>query len=81
MKVTASITKSLHKKSYIKCGGQTIPRHFSKKSKLSISLDLVLYSFFITCQVEDYQNMLTLSCRPLAFTSYKGFLKKKEVWN
>ena len=26
-------------KSYTKCGGQTIPRSFSKKSKLSISLD------------------------------------------
>ena len=27
-------------KSYTKCGGETIPRPFSKKSKLSISLDL-----------------------------------------
>ena len=27
------------KKSYTKCGGETTPRHFSKKSKLSISLD------------------------------------------
>ena len=26
-------------KSYTKCGGDTIPRIFSKKSKLSISLD------------------------------------------
>ena len=26
-------------KSYAKCGGETIPRPFSKKSKLSISLD------------------------------------------
>ena len=26
-------------KSYTKCGGETIPRAFSKKSKLSISLD------------------------------------------
>ena len=26
-------------KSYTKCGGKTIPRPFSKKSKLSISLD------------------------------------------
>ena len=26
-------------KSYAKCGGETIPRLFSKKSKLSISLD------------------------------------------
>ena len=26
-------------KSYSKCGGATIPKHFSKKSKLSIALD------------------------------------------
>ena len=26
-------------KSYTKCGGETIPKPFSKKSKLSISLD------------------------------------------
>ena len=26
-------------KSYTKCGGETIPRPFSKKSKLRISLD------------------------------------------
>ena len=26
-------------KSYTKCVGETIPRHFSKKSKLSITLD------------------------------------------
>ena len=38
------------KKSYSKCGGETIPRPFSKKSKLSISLDQyskVLYSLFL----------------------------------
>ena len=37
-------------KSYIKCGGEIIPRPFSKKSKLRIPLDLqpkVLYSFFL----------------------------------
>ena len=37
-------------KSYTKCSGETIPRPFSKKSKLSISLDQyskVLYSLFL----------------------------------
>ena len=33
---------------------------------------------FIICQVEVYQNILHLSCRPLAFTSYKAFLKGKR---
>ena len=28
-----------------------------------------------------YQNMLRLSSKPLAITSYKAFLKNKEVWN
>ena len=37
-------------KSYTKCGGETIPRPFSKKSKRSVSLDQqskVLHSLFI----------------------------------
>ena len=38
-------------KSYIKCGRETIPRPFSKKSKLSLFLDQyslkVLYSLFL----------------------------------
>ena len=29
---------------------------------------------FILYQVEGYQNILKLSCRPLAFTSYRAFL-------
>ena len=44
---------------------------------MGVSLDNVFYSFaqfvFITCQVEDYQNVLKLSYRPLAFTSDKAF--------
>ena len=46
-------------KSYTKCGGETIPRPFSKKSKLSTSLINIFkfYIFvFIVCQVKDYQN-------------------------
>ena len=34
-------------KSYTKCGGETIPRPFSKKSKLSFSGSIVLYSLFL----------------------------------
>ena len=33
---------------------------------------------FMVCQVEDYQNILKLSCRPLAFISYKVFLNNKR---
>ena len=32
----------------------------------------------IACQAEGYLKMLKLSCRPLAFTSYKTFLKNKK---
>ena len=32
----------------------------------------------IVCQVEGYRNVLKLSCRPLAFTSHKPFLKNKK---
>ena len=33
---------------------------------------------FIVRQVKGYWNVLKLSCRPLAFTSYKAFLKNKK---
>ena len=63
------------------------PDSFSKKNiKIKHISELVYYSFiqlvFIVCQVGVYQNILKLSCRPLAFTTYNAFLKKqKEVWN
>ena len=34
-----NMRKNITGKSYTKCGGETIPRPFSKKSKLSIFLD------------------------------------------
>ena len=34
-----NVKKNFLEKSYTKCGGETIPRPFSKKSKLSMSLD------------------------------------------
>ena len=33
-------------KSYTKCGGETIPRHFSEKLKLSISLEQLFKVFY-----------------------------------
>ena len=49
------------------------PVPFLKKTKLSISMDQyskVLFSLFL---LYANQNILKLSCRPLAFTSYKAF--------
>ena len=69
-------------KSCTNCCGETSPRPFSEKLKLKISLNqqskgLILF-FFIVCQVEGYENILKLSCRPLAFTSQQTFLKNKK---
>ena len=33
---------------------------------------------FVAYQVDDYRNILKLSCRALAFTSYKAFRKNKK---
>ena len=64
-------------KSYIKHGGESIHKPFSKRSKLSISLDLqskVLYSLLLlNFQVKGYRYVLKLSCRPVTFTSYEAF--------
>ena len=71
-------------KSYTKWGGETIPRLFPEKSKLSISLDpksKVLHSLFLfVCQVEGYQNILKLSCKPSAFASYNYLLVLDKLY-
>ena len=35
---------------------------------------------FYWMRVESYRKILKLSCRPLAFTSYKAFLKKRPAF-
>ena len=69
-------------KSCTKCGGETIPRSFSKKLKFSVSLDqqskVFLHFVLILYQVEDHRNILKLSSRPFAFTSYKAFSNKEK---
>ena len=75
--------------SYTKFSGETILRSFSKNPKLSISLDQqskVLYRLFLLYtklrNIEISQNILKLSCRPLAFALYiKLFFLKKELRN
>ena len=68
-------------KSYTKYCRETISRSFSKEQKLSISLgqySKVFIYFVFVCQFEDYQKWFKLSCRPVAFTSHKAFLKNKK---
>ena len=72
-------------KSFTKYDGKTRPRNIFKKSKFSISVyqqpevsySLFLYVFRMSClrTVRTYWN-------PLAFTSYKVYLKQKqkEAW-
>ena len=62
-------------KSCAEWSGETIPRPFSK----TLSISLVIQFVVIVCQVEGYQNVFKLSCRSLAFTSYRSFLKNKEL--
>ena len=62
------------RKSYTKCGHETISRPFYKEPNLTISHDQgskTLYSLFsLSVQIEGYQNILKTSCQPLAFTAY-----------
>ena len=73
-------------KSYTKCFGETIPRPFLTNQNcaylwINILKYTILYSilyFVFVCQVEDYRNWLKLSCRTLAFNSYKVLKKTKR---
>ena len=50
--IERTMRNSFLEKSYTKCGGETSPRAFSKKLKLTISLDQwykVLDSLFLLC--------------------------------
>ena len=61
-------------KSYTKCGGEAIHRPFSKKSKLSVSLDQqskTLHNLFL--MYAKLRTILKLNCRPLNLTSNKLF--------
>ena len=75
-----NMRNSFLEKSYKKCDGESIPRPFSKKSKLSISLNQQSEFLFslLYLQINEHQNILKLRCRPLVFTFYKGFLKNRK---
>ena len=58
-----------------------VPEPFIKKSKFSIFLDPVwdvIKVVFIYVQCEVYQNILKLSCWPLALTLNKASLKHQK---
>ena len=70
-------------KSYTKCGEETIfPDPFLKTKIEYISASIVqtcIQFLFNIYQLEGYQKILELSCRPLAFSSHKAFSKNKGV--
>ena len=68
-------------KSYTKCDGETIPRHFSKKSKLNylwINSQFYTVCFLLYAKLRAIE-ILKESSRPLPLTSYKAFLKLKRI--
>ena len=72
-------------KSYTKCGGETIPRPFSKRLKLSIFLDQeskVLYSLFLSYAKLRTSKYTETKLQTICFYLIQYFFKKrKEVWN
>ena len=68
------------KKSYTKCGGETSPRHFSKKSKLSISLNR--QSKLQTTCFYSYKALLKNKERSrtsLSWVSFCAWFLKKNI--
>ena len=68
-------------KSYTKCGGEAIPRPFSKNQNWAFLWinSLKFYTVVFTAwRVESYRNILKIRCRSLAFTWFEAFLKNKE---
>ena len=61
---------NFHACKFIKKETQIFSCEFCQISKNTF---LTEHLWTIVCQVEGYQNILKLSCRPLAFTSYKAF--------
>ena len=70
------------KKPYAKWCEETSPRRISKNLQVIIPLEqlsgILCSLFLLYVQVDEYQNILELRCWPLAFTSYKTFLKPRK---
>ena len=68
-----NMTNIFLEKSYTRCGGETIPKPYSKNSKSRKSQGQFYKSFiqfvFIVCKFGSYRNILKLNSRPLVFTS------------
>ena len=80
--IECNIRNIFLQKLFTKCDGETSLRPFSKKIKIEHISGSIVNSFIqfavVVWQVDGQQNILKLSCRRLAFTSYQAFLKKKR---
>ena len=69
-------------KSYTKGGGDTIPRPFVKNQTRAYPwiniLKFYKFCFYFCLSNWGLSKWLKLSCRPLAFTSYKAFWRNKK---
>ena len=66
-------------KSYTNVVDKLLPHPFLKNQNWaylwinSLKFDIVCFLVFFVCHVEDYRNILKLSCKLLAVASYKVF--------
>ena len=69
-------------KSYVKCNGETIPRPVSKKiqiENISWINSLKFYAICVCCMpIWGLSKYFETKLQTLAFTPYKGFLKKQQ---
>ena len=65
-----------------KCGGESIPRPFSKRTQTWAYHwinNLTFYAVCFYCMLKwQYRTILKLSCWPLAFTSFIAFSKNRK---
>ena len=72
-----NVRKSFPGNTWTTCGGETSPRVFFKKSKLSTSLDKKFYSP-IQCPSRGLTKHIETKKPTICFFSYKAFSKTKR---
>ena len=79
--IKCNMRKSFLEKSYTNFGGETIERPFTKKLKLSISLnqqsEILPSLILLYVLVKDYRKLKSRGW-PLTFSSYKAVLKNEN---
>ena len=80
--IECNMRNNFLEKSYAKCGGKTIPRPFSEKSNLSISMDHCLYSLVFCMPSWGLSKYIETKLPTTCSNLIQSFSKKqKEVWD